>query len=112
MQIILQGQVMHVGQIILPIYIVMRLQAAQGGAIFAKIFFAQARDFRARNVHTLIHVGIHAILDGQPQPAGRWIKRIIEIKEDRCKTHWAIIIAICLFACFRLKLLRKSPPVK
>ncbi len=66
MDIVRQVNVVHVGQEILHIDFVPGLESAQGGAVLAKIFLAQARHILGGDVHAFDHVLAHARLERGP----------------------------------------------
>ena len=83
---------MHVGQEILHVHLMIGLESAQGCAVLAEIFLAQAGNILRGDAHLFDHILAHAGLERGPKTAGGGVERIVEVEEDRSEFHGAIIL--------------------
>ncbi len=82
LEIVAQGNVVDVGQIVFGINVVVDLETLQGGAIGLKVVTAQIPGRHRIQAHSLLNILVDALADGRHQPCLLGIEGIVQVKKD------------------------------
>ena len=82
-----QGDVMHISQVLVNVNPIIYVQPAQGGAIFVEKLHARLNDIFERDANLMVHEIQDPVSHSFPDSAVGGIQGVVKVKKDGCKRH-------------------------